>query len=222
MRLMNVRITALIPIILVVITGCSALTWKGNNDGFTPLFNGKDLTGWTGNTDGYVPEEVGRLVCYPDRGEGNLYTVEEFGDFILRFEFKLTPGANNGIGIRAPLNSNAAFMGMELQVLDNSADMYKALEPWQYHGSIYGVVPAKRGFLKPVGEWNKEEIFARGTRIKVILNGETIVDADIEEASKNGTVDEREHPGLMNRKGHIGFMGHGSKLEFRNILIKKL
>ena len=189
---------------------------------FVPLFNGKDLTGWTGNTTGYVPEEGGRLVCYPDRGKGNLYTAEEFEDFVLRFEFKLTPGANNGLGIRAPLEGDAAYVGMELQIIDNSADQYKDLQPYQYHGSIYGVVPARRGFQKPVGEWNYEEVTVRGPQIKVVLNGETIVDADINEASKYGTIDHKDHPGLKRTKGHIGFLGHGSQLEFRNILIKKL
>jgi len=191
------------------------------SEGFVPLFNGRDLSGWVGDTVGYVAEE-GKIVLYPKQGSGNLYTEKEYSDFILRFEFKLTPGANNGLGIRAPLQGDAAYLGMELQILDNTAHIYKDLQPYQYHGSIYGVVPARRGFLKPVGEWNQQEVIADGTSITVKLNGETIVDADIKEAMEKGTIDGRGHPGLKRTQGHIGFLGHGSRVEFRNIRIKEL
>ena len=190
-------------------------------EGFVPLFNGKDLTGWVGDTVGYVAEE-GKIVIYPKRGSGNLYTEKEYSDFILRFEFKLTTGANNGLGIRAPLKGDAAYVGMELQILDNTALIYKDLKPYQYHGSIYGVVPAKRGFQNPVGEWNIQEVIVKGTKITVNLNGVTIVDADIQEAIEKGTVDGRDHPGLKRTSGNIGFLGHGSHVEFRNLRIKEL
>jgi hypothetical protein len=140
----------------------------------------------------------------------------------MKFDFQLTPGANNGLGIRAPLEGDAAYQGMELQILDNTAPVYANLQPYQYHGSVYGIIPAKLGFLKPVGEWNTEEVIAEGNRIKVILNGEVIVDGDIAEATKNGTPDHKEHPGLFNKKGHIGFLGHGSELRFRNLRIKEI
>ncbi len=182
------------------------------------LFNEKNLEGWTGATDSYLVED-GKIVC-PEHGGGNLYTVEEFSDFIVRFEFKLTPGANNGLGIRAPLEGDAAYVGMELQILDDSAEQYQDLKPYQYHGSIYGVVPAKRGYLRPVGEWNFEEVIAKGSNITVNLNGETIVDADL--ATVKQPIDGRAHPGLQRNKGHIGFLGHGSRVEFRNIIIRRL
>jgi hypothetical protein len=185
------------------------------------MFNGKDLKGWQGNTKGYVVKD-GMIVVEPELGGGNLYTAKEYGDFIMRFEFKLTPGANNGLGIRTPLNVNAAYNGMELQILDNTAEKYKTLRPYQYHGSIYGVVPAKRGYLKPVGDWNYEEVIARGNEITVKLNGTTIVDADIKEAGSPKTMDGREHPGLFNKKGYIAFCGHGDKLAFRSLRIKTL
>ena len=189
-----------------------------DDEGFIPLFNGKDLTGWIGDTNGYIVEND-TLVCKPG---GNLYTDNEYSDFIFHFEFKLTPGANNGLGIRTPSHGDAAYVGMELQIIDNTAAVYKNIKPYQKHGSIYGVVPAKTGFLKPVGEWNFEEVIAKGRRIKVILNGETIVDADIDEASAQGTIDGHNHPGLKRDKGHIGFLGHGSRVEFRNISVKEL
>jgi hypothetical protein len=187
-------------------------------EGFVPLFNGKDLTGWVGDTKGYIVEN-GAIGCKPG---GNLYTEGEYGDFAVKFEFKLTPGANNGLGIRAPLNGDAAYAGMEIQILDDTSDQYKDLHPYQFHGSIYGVVPCERGHLKPVGEWNSEEVIAQGPHIIVKLNGATIVDADIEKASANGTMDGKAHPGLKNTKGHIGFLGHGTVVEFRNIRVKEL
>ncbi len=199
-----------------------AVKEKKDEEGFIPIFNGKDLSGWTGDTTSYAAEN-GKIAVYPKRGGGgNLYTEKEYSNFILRFEFKLTPGANNGLGIRAPLSGDAAYVGMEIQILDNTADTYKNLNPYQFHGSIYGVVPAKREYLKPVGEWNFEEVIANNRQITVKLNGVTIVDADIDKASTPKTMDGKDHPGLKRDKGHIGFLGHGSNLEFRDIRIKEL
>ncbi|MBI9061253.1 MAG: DUF1080 domain-containing protein [Marinilabiliaceae bacterium] len=198
------------------------LTENEKADGFTALFNGKNLNGWTGNKTDYLVED-GEIVIRPEKGgHGNLFTEKEYRDFNYRFEFKLTPGANNGLGIRAPLEGDAAYVGMELQILDNTAPIYENLEEYQYHGSVYGVIPAKRGHLKPVGQWNTEEVIVKGSTIKIILNGVTIVDGDIIEASKNGTLDHKQHPGLQREKGHIGFLGHGSVVWFRNIRIKEL
>ena len=196
--------------------GPRGLTEEEKAEGYICLFNGKDLTGWIGNTDGYVAED-GRIIC---KKGGNVYIKDEYSDFIFRFEFKLTPGANNGLGIRTPLNVNAAYEGMELQILDDTADQYKNLQPYQYHGSIYGVVPVIRGCQKPVGQWNYQEVMAKGGQIRVTLNGGLVVDADISKITE--TTDKRPHPGLHREKGYIGFLGHGSQLEFRNIRIKQL
>jgi HEAT repeat protein len=191
-------------------------------EGFVSLFNGKNLDGWQGNKTDYYAKN-GELVVNPKMGgHGNLFTEKEYSDFIYRFEFKLTPGANNGLGIRTLLEGDAAYVGMELQILDNTAPIYANLHEYQYHGSVYGVIPAKRGFQKPVGDWNTEEVIVKGTKVKIILNGEIIVDGDIAEASKNGTLDHKNHPGLKRKKGYIGFLGHGSELKFRNIRVKDL
>ena len=187
--------------------------------GYELLFDGTHLDKWTGNKTDYVVEN-GTIAIYPDRGgSGNLFTEKEFDDFVFRFEFKLTPGANNGLGIRAPLTGDAAYVGMELQILDNTADIYKNLKEYQFHGSLYGVAAAKRGHLKPVGEWNYQEVVAKGNQIKVILNGVTILDVDITEAIEKGTLDGREHPGLSRKGGHIGFLGHGDVVYFKNIRV---
>lgn len=137
-------------------------------------------------------------------------------------EFKLTRGANNGLGIRTPKGVDPAYFGLELQVLDDSYDKYKNLKAHQFHGSIFGVVPAKRGHLKPVGEWNVQEVTVLGKQVKVVLNGVTIVDADIEKASTPRTLDGEQHPGLSREKGFICFCGHGAKVSYRNIQIKEL
>lgn len=201
-----------------------ALSVQERKEGFTSLFNGTNLNEWTGDKSGYKIDQDGSIMVdtLATNHPGNMYTKDEYGNFILRFQFMLTPGANNGIGIRAPLDGDAAYVGMEIQVLDNEAPVYKDLHEYQYHGSVYGVIPAKRGFLKPVGEWNEEEIVANSTHIKVTLNGEVILDGDIAAASKNGTADKREHPGLLRGSGHIGFLGHGSMVKFKNVRIKTL
>jgi len=200
----------------------AVLSEEEKKEGFVSLFNGLDLSQWTGNTTGYLVKDGVVEVAPEIGGGGNLYTKDEFSNFIYRFEFQLTPGANNGIGIRAPLEGDAAYVGMEIQVLDNEAPKYKDLHPYQYHGSVYGVIPAKRGYLLPTGQWNKEEIVARGNKIKVVLNGTVILDGDIKEASKNGTMDHKEHPGLLLPKGHLGFLGHGDVVRFRNMRVKRL
>jgi len=185
---------------------------------FRTLFNGTDLSGWKGDTEGYQAQD-GLLLCKPG---GNLYTVDEFDNFIFHFKFKLKPGANNGLGIRTGFPSHAAYEAMELQILDNTADKYKELHDYQYHGSIYGVVPAKRGYLEPVGEWNSQEVIAVGNHITVNLNGHTIVDADIKQESTPETRDKKKHPGLLRPQGHIAFLGHGDVLEFKDIKVKTL
>jgi hypothetical protein len=198
------------------------LSQEETKEGYKILFDGTNMFEWTGNTVDYTIKD-GTITLIPSKGSGGkIYTKNEYDDFIIRFDFMLTPGANNGLGIRTPLTGDAAYVGMELQILDNEDPIYRDLQSWQYHGSVYGVIPAKRGFLKPVGEWNTQEVIAQGDKIKITLNGEVILDGNIREAAKNGTIDEKEHPGLFNKKGHIGFLGHGDEVKFCNIRIKEL
>lgn len=200
------------------------LSNQEKKEGFKLLFDGSNMHHWIGNTQDYVIED-GNLAVRPitEKGSGgNLFTKDKYSDFILRFDFQLTPGANNGLGIRAPLTGDAAYEGMELQILDNEAPIYKDLKEYQYHGSIYGVAAAKKGFLKPVGEWNTQEVVIIGTRVKVLLNSVVILNTDITSAIKNGAADGKPHPGLLRTAGHIGFLGHGSPLQFKNIRIKDL
>lgn len=188
--------------------------------GFVRLFNGKDLDGWTGDTSGYLVED-GAIVCGP-KGT-NLYTAGEYSDFVLRFSFRLSPGANNGIGIRAPLSGDAAYEGMEVQVLDDGHEKYRGwLKDWQRHGSVYGIAASKgsTAALKPAGEWNDEEISVQGRAVRVTLNGTVILDANLDEATRSGTLSGKDHPGLRRTTGHIGFLGHGDRVAFRDIRVR--
>jgi hypothetical protein len=216
----KLSVVAMVGLTLVL----GGLLRAANEEGFTPLFNGKDLTGWVyakGSKagKGYQVRDGGIVYCTPKDG-GQLRTEKEYGDFVLRFDFRLTPNANNGIAIRAPIDGDAAYAGMEIQVLDDSGSEYAKLRPNQYHGSIYDVIAAKRGHLKPVGEWNTQEITAKGSRVTIKLNGETIVDADLAEIKDEAVL--KKHPGLRRAKGHVGLCGHGKEVEFRNMRIKEL
>lgn len=177
------------------------------------LFNGKDLTGWKG--EGYEVKD-GAIVCTP-QGK-NLMTERIFANYALDFEFKLPPAGNNGIGIHYPGTGDAAYTGMEVQVLDNSSEKYKDLKPYQFHGSIYTMVPAKKAPLKPVGEWNKERIQIEGSDIQVIVNGEVITTANLDQLNKEFP----QHEGAKRRAGQIAFCGHGDPVAFRNIKVYEL
>lgn len=204
-------------------------------DGFKALFDGRSMHNFIGNTVNYIPVDGNIVVSAQYGSGGNLYTVDEYSDFILRFEFCFDrEGVNNGIGIRTPMGVDAAYYGMEIQVLDHDAPIYKDLREYQQHGSVYGIIPAKRVKFPARGSWNTEEIRAVGDHITVTVNGEVILDGDIREATQGHnvapdgadrnpyTVDHLNHPGLFNKSGHIGFLGHGTGIKFRNIRVKDL
>lgn len=187
--------------------------------GFTSLFNGKDLTGWSGEVDNYEVRD-GAIVCKPGHG-GNLFTEDQYADFVVRLEFKLPPGGNNGLAIRFAGEGRPHIDGMcELQVLDNTAEKYAKLHPTQYHGSAYGVVAAHRGYQRPVGEWNYQEVTVKGSTIKVELNGSMILDTDLSTVTE--FKDGKPPVGLNREQGHFGFAGHNDPVMFRNIAIKRL
>ncbi len=204
-------------------------------EGFEVLFDGTSLDRWKGNKTNYVPVDGAIYVTAQYGGGGNLYTDKEYSDFIYRFEFCFdSPGVNNGIGIRTTENVDAAYHGMEIQVLEHDAPIYADLRPYQVHGSVYGIIPAKRIVSPEPGTWNTEEIRAIGDHITVTVNGEVIVDGNIRKACKGHnvapdgsrenpyTVDHLNHPGLFNKSGLISFCGHGPGVRFRNIRIKDL
>ncbi|MCC7493969.1 MAG: DUF1080 domain-containing protein [Fimbriimonadaceae bacterium] len=185
-------------------------------EGFVSLFDGQSTQGWMGAK--YLVED-GNLVC-PADGGGTLLTEKQYANFVFRFEFRLGPGGNNGVAIRAPRQGNPAYEGMEIQILDDAAAQYANLKPTQYHGSVYDVFPAKRGATRPAGEWNTEEILVDWRHVKVTLNDQVIVDVSLDDAKDPELL--KRHPGLLRAAGHLGFMGHGAKIEFRNLRLKEL
>ncbi|MEC9001770.1 MAG: DUF1080 domain-containing protein [Planctomycetota bacterium] len=190
-----------------------------NKAGFVSAFNGKDLSGWAGPVQNYEIFD-GARGCQKGTG-GTIYTQNKYSDFVARFEFKLPPGGNNGLAIRYPGKGDTAYVGMcELQVLDSEHPKYARLDARQYHGSAYGMVPAHRGYLRPTGEWNYQQVTVKGSTIKVELNGTTILDADLSKVTE--FMGKRPHPGKDNKEGHFGFAGHGDAVHFRNVSIKQL
>ncbi len=186
---------------------------------YTSLFNGKDLSGWHGATENYEVKD-GAIVCKKGSG-GLLLTSDEYANFMARVEFRLPPGGNNGLAIRSSGEGDAAYAAMtELQVLDNDHPKYANLDERQYHGSAYGIAAAVRGYLRPVGEWNFQEITVDGSKIKVELNGTVILNADL--ATFDEFMANSAHPGLTRESGYFGFAGHNDPVEFRNVSIKRL
>jgi hypothetical protein len=195
-------------------------------EGFISIFDGKTLDGWIGlndDKDSYYTKD-GILIC-KDTGKVHIFTEKEYANFVLRLQIKMDPGGNNGIGIRADVSRTPHLHGMEIQVLDD--DYYADGDPitlknYQHHGSIYGLVPAKTGHLKPAGQWNDQEIVCDGRRVKVTLNGTVIVDADLDQVTP---LDGQDHPGLKYTKGRIGLHAHGNygaEVFFRNLRVKEL
>ncbi len=209
-----------ISVMLFNVTSISLAEKPVCETGFVSLFNGKTLDGWIGAKESYKVENC-MIVSLPEKG-GNMVTEKQYSDFILRFEFLLTPASNSGIGLRIPKEGHAATLGMEIQILDEKDAKYRKLKPYQYHGSVYGIIPAKQGSLKSLGEWNRQEIRCIGKQVTVVLNGTTIVDGNIIEATKGGAMDEREHPGVNRTTGHIGLLGHKSVVKFRNLRVKEV
>lgn len=192
---------------------------KTRDDGFKPLFDGKTLAGWTmvdGKEGNWVVED-GVLIT---KGEGGgwLSTSDTYKNFTVKLEYRLKEGGNSGVFIRSPHNGDPAYTGMEIQVLDDDARVYKDLKPFQYCGSVYGVEAAKRGHTKAAGEWNAMEITANGSKITVTLNGAKIVETDL----KDHQDVSKEHPGILRPDGYIGLQSHSEPVEFRNIAIKPI
>jgi hypothetical protein len=208
--------------LIALLAAAASVALAADEPGFVSLFDGKSLKGWKlvgGKGPGYVAEN-GILVC-PADGGGNLFTEREYANFVLRFDYRMEAGGNNGVGIRAPLEGDAAYQGMEIQILDDRHEKYRSwIRPEQYSGSIYHIAPARTGFQKPAGEWNSEEITANGRHIRIKLNGVVIVDWNLDLVQEPDLL--KKHPGVSRAAGHLGFLGHGTRVEFRNIRVREL
>jgi hypothetical protein len=201
---------------LLVAIACVGSVYAGE---FVSLFNGKDFTGWGGagkpEQSGYVIKEGG--IIESTKKCRFLITEKEYSNYVFEFEFKLTAGANNGLGIHYPGKGDPAYTGMEIQILDNTHPKYAKLKDYQFHGGLYTLVAAKKGHLKPVGEWNKEIVTVNGPNVKVELNGVVIMDANLDEVNKS----KPKHNGAKRRKGHLCFCGHGAIISLKNLRIKE-
>jgi hypothetical protein len=195
-----------------------------NADGFVEYVNGTDLSNWQGALDSYEIKN-GAITCKPGKG-GDLLTKEPFENGTIRIEFKLPKAGNNGIALRTPASGHSANDGLELQIIDSDGYNEKqaaagkpGLEPYQYHGSLYHCVGAKHGYLRPVGEWNFQEIDVDGQKIRITLNGTKILDVDIDTFDRS----QIPHPpkGLDRRSGFIGFAGHHDPVEFRSFKVRR-
>lgn len=213
-------LTVLLLLASIGVLSAADVSEKEKAEGFVSIFNGKDFKGWKGPVDNYEVVD-GAVQCKAGKG-GTIFTEAEYSDFVVRLEFKVPPGGNNGLAIRYPGQGDTAYVGMcELQVLDDNYDKVKGkLDPRQYHGSAYGMAAAKRGFQKPNGEWNVQEVTVKGSTIKVVLNETVILDCDLKDVKE--FMANSPHPGKDREKGHFGFAGHGDAVSFRNVRIKDL
>lgn len=205
------------------IGSAEANRWLRGKDpaGFKSVFNGRNFDGWAGPVDNYEVKD-GAITCKPGKG-GTIYTKNEYANFVVRLEFKLPPGGNNGLAIRYPGTGNAAYDGMcECQVLDDHYEQAtgEKIDPRQAHGSAYGMVAAQRGYQHPIGDWNYEVVTVKGSTIQVELNGTIILNADL--ATVSNYMAGSAHPGKDRTSGHFGFAGHNDPVMFRNISIETL
>ena len=192
------------------------------NEGFQPIFNGKNLDGWAGPLEAVAARD-GALVWQKGKG-GTIYWNRELKDFHARLHFKLPPAGNNGLALRYPGTGDPAYVGMcELQVLDDHYERIKGpIDPRQAHGSAYGMVAAARGYQFPISEWNFQEVSVLGSRVRVELNGTVILDADLATVDLPSVLAGKPHPGKDRPSGFFGFAGHNDPVEFRDILLKSL
>ncbi len=194
--------------------------------GWKSLFNGKDLSGWTCPKGSWAVENG----VIARRGGGYLTALDKYGDFILDLEFKLAPKSNSGVIFRLIPNpgSDKEYWWdglLEMQVSDSHG---RAVPNKHDCGAIYDMIAPSVNAVKPAGHWNRATIFARGSRIVVIMNAKKIIDIDLNDwpqAGKNpdGTPN-KYHKAMKDtpREGFILLQDHGDPVWYRNIFIKPL
>jgi hypothetical protein len=187
---------------------------------FVPLFDGKSLDGWfivNKQGPGFLVHD-GLLIC-PANGGQKLMTEKEYANFIFQFEFRLEADGNVA-AVRA--NLFPVPFPRRFQKSGSSGpyvvDGTLILLGFQFLRPIKR--PARSGFLKPPGEWNREEIRADGRHIAVRLNGVVILDVNLDLIQDPET--RKMHPGLQRKSGHIALLGHQSRVDFRNLRIAVL
>ncbi len=210
---MRVHRTVVLSLLALAVGTASA------QSGWVSLLPNSSLTGWQVDGQPKFHFEDNRLV-FEGESRGRLLTQRTYRDFILRMEFRNGPGANNGIALRAPFGWQASRYGMEVQILDDFTANRAEVGNHSLCGAIYGVVPVRFSAVRPPNQWNTMEITCRGRHIKVVLNGSVVVDTNLNTIHDIGLI--RERPGFLREEGHIGFVAHSGRVEFRKMEIREL
>ena len=207
----------------------NTLTPEERAQGWRLLFDGESMEGWRvfgqdGMSEGWAVED-GMIVRVAD-GARDIITEEEFGDFELQLDWRVEPGGNSGIFIRASEEVDRIFEGApEMQVLDDEGHVDGG-NPLTSAGANYALHPAPRGVVKPAGEWNHARIRVDGPHVTHWLNGQEIVDYELwtdEWKARVAASKFAEWPEYGTfRRGHIGLQDHGDRVYFRNIKVREL
>ncbi len=200
---------------LIMLLGAATHCAMAADEGFVELFNGKDLSGWR-TTGNWVVEADNVITLQPRPGESGwkrfkdyLASERSYGDFILDLEFKFEKAGNSGVFMRVGDFTDPVNSGFELQILDTHA---KKVVGHHDCGGIIATQGPSKNMVKPAGEWNRYTITLQGNSLKVVLNGEPIIDLDL---SKTGLKDRPA-------KGQIGFQDEAKRIWYRNVRIKEL
>lgn len=187
--------------------------------GFVSLFNGVNLEGWGEVGPAVWSAQDGVIVC-SGLGEstGWLRSNRMYRNFILRLEYRISPGGNSGIFLRAPHFGRSSRLGMELQIQDDGT----APPSRTCTSAVYSVVTPRVNPAKPAGEWNQVEVMLKDRHLRVVWNGQLVHDILLDDPTLNANL-PRTH--LLYRRpnwGYIGLQNHRSLVEFRNIFIKEI
>ncbi len=225
---MNVlRTTAATAVLLLLSTSIAVAA----DDGFVSLFNGKDLSGWiTGPDNAWVVEDgtltLRREMDGKEHNADYLWTKETYGDFVLELQWKIPERANSGVFLRTPDLKDPVYTGIEVQVCNS----YGRTE-WSKGGcagAIYDCLAPSKNPIKEPGQWNDYRITCRGSQIVVELNGQRIIDMDLDRwttPKQNPDGTPNKFPTALKdfaREGHVGFQDHGRPVWYRNVRIKRL
>jgi hypothetical protein len=216
-------------LILAVMLSCATVACAGTSN-WRPLFNGTDFTGWRGYKGAPVPTrwhvENGAIALGTEGDQGDLVTSEEFGDFELELEWKVSEGGNSGIIYFVQELADAPYTwstGAEMQVLDDARHADGKL-PSHRAGALYDLIAPVKAAAKPVGEWNRVRIVVRGGTIEHWLNGERIVTTHFGDAQWQGLVAGSKFKAMPHfaktPRGRIALQDHGDRVWFRNIRIR--
>jgi hypothetical protein len=199
-----------------------------SSSGWRSLFDGRTLTGWHVYHESGTPKNWavvdGTIQRMADGGD--LVTDQLYGNFELALDWKITPGGNSGILYRvADTGEETYFTGPEMQVLDDTRHP-DGKSPLTSAGSDYGLYPAPRGVVKPVGEWNSIRLVVNGNHVEHWLNGVKVVEYELHSPEWNAKVAASKFsawPGYgMSATGRIALQQHGAQVNYRNIRIRVL